>query len=604
MKKKILLSIVILFVLFVGLIHVNATPLFSGANGKNATAPNPDHIPADGETVYATVSDGFDFSPVRFNAVGGGYIQGMSDLEKIIIGRPEAFAAANTITNNNDAKKTLEQLFGNYWFTAYCLDVNRKYPLTGLFNSDAYALSVDASGNYDNSHPTELYAALMYAILSNDNTIKVNSKTIAEDLEQVEHMDLSKVTIAYNTSSSEYAVMLSSSDYDDFFTRFMGGTGTTTDIGVNYIGFTEFTTGTPKYVFYTADDSFDDAIHGDFGTTNVTIKRFDGVLSGNDFLVLNNVSLNNLAFVKYTANADTSVLEKSKYEHALWIVENSYPTISNIDEFLSKAGITVSTFESEIRSLYGSAVTDSNIATYKQNVVYGLVQYAIWKVIDIAVPTGTGLDSKKLGSSLTTTGALNDLYVYLTKDRDVYDGYSSGTYYSKNISVSYPATGKELYKTTDTEYIYGPFKASYVALLEDPTQEITVTITNSDATNIRVIKADGTTTTTKVAKDENFYIGVGKNVNVGNVTASLSISNVISLADSRGRIYNPATIMAQNALSGGVQDLVTINGNLTVATNPKTGVQNIALLLMVTLVAFTLGYLVLSYKQKPIGLEQ
>jgi hypothetical protein len=36
--------------------------------------------------------------------------------------------------------------------------------------------------------------------------------------------------------------------------------------------------------------------------------------------------------------------------------------------------------------------------------------------------------------------------------------------------------------------------------------------------------------------------------------------------------------------------------------NAKTGVENVAILLMVTLVAFTLAYLLLSYKQKSIQL--
>ena len=56
-------------------------------------------------------------------------------------------------------------------------------------------------------------------------------------------------------------------------------------------------------------------------------------------------------------------------------------------------------------------------------------------------------------------------------------------------------------------------------------------------------------------------------------------------------------------MSGGKVTSETIQGEFKVITNAKTGVENVAMLLMVTLVAFTLGYLVLSYKNKPIQLS-
>ena len=55
-------------------------------------------------------------------------------------------------------------------------------------------------------------------------------------------------------------------------------------------------------------------------------------------------------------------------------------------------------------------------------------------------------------------------------------------------------------------------------------------------------------------------------------------------------------------MSGGKLNVTNISTNFSDDYNAKTGVENVAMLLMVTLVAFSLGYMVLSFKAKPLGL--
>ena len=162
---------------------------------------------------------------------------------------------------------------------------------------------------------------------------------------------------------------------------------------------------------------------------------------------------------------------------------------------------------------------------------------------------------------------------------------------------------KELFKKTDTAFIYGPYKASYNALVTND-NKIALSIKNEDKTGIKLVDKN-LHEIASVSAGEEFYISIDKKASVGSVAVGLSLDNVVTFspASNRARIYTPIFSLGQNALSGGKVTNITITGDLTVTANAKTGVENIALLLMVTLVAFTLGYLVLSYKSKPVELQ-
>ena len=68
MKKKILLSLVALFLVSVFVIKLNADTLMQ--IGFNTEAKAPSTIPGNGEDVYATITDPFDFSLVKFKKEG------------------------------------------------------------------------------------------------------------------------------------------------------------------------------------------------------------------------------------------------------------------------------------------------------------------------------------------------------------------------------------------------------------------------------------------------------------------------------------------------------------------------------------------------------
>ena len=137
---------------------------------------------------------------------------------------------------------------------------------------------------------------------------------------------------------------------------------------------------------------------------------------------------------------------------------------------------------------------------------------------------------------------------------------------------------------------------------------MTITLDEASKTGVKFLDSAGKDiTATGLDKDQEFYIEVSKKANIGNVKFKLMLNNVVTFSPKtdRGRVYYQANTQGsvQNAMSGGKITTGTIEGTFDVVTNAKTGVENIAMLLMVTLVAFTLGYLVLSYKSKPIQLQ-
>ena len=146
MKKKLILSFIALFASSVFLIRANAAittttypPLFN--KGWDTQAKVPNNPPSSTDDVYATITEDFDFSKVIFKTTTG-TMAGKDDLKKIIIGKFKN----NAITTNNSATKSLDDLFSSWW-TAYCLDANKKYPEYGLFNYGGSKVINDSNGD-------------------------------------------------------------------------------------------------------------------------------------------------------------------------------------------------------------------------------------------------------------------------------------------------------------------------------------------------------------------------------------------------------------------------------------------------------------------------
>ena len=598
MKKKILLSITMLFVLFVALVNVNAaqTRLLPLENTLKAKAPGT--IPANNSSVKATVSEVFDFSKVKVKAADGTEIPGMEALRKIVIGQlksGEPSALPTYDASNPTAPETyLNTYFGNNWFTAYCLDSSVGYPDIGAFTSPIFYESFS-----NDSYSDVIREIVRAAIWNKPGFESLHNKAKSE---YGDYYSLETVYFAEGEYDGERDIMkdaIAQSIINDL------KAGNEVTIKVSAIRLDD---GLTNYTYYVASDAVATAL----SITNPGYITSDHT---KDYVEVK-VKLSDVAFDNYIAKDNVPI---TNFEHALWIVEHSYPTLS-IKDALELAGVDETKLDTQIRTLYASEIgtgegSEAKFNTIKENLVFGTVQYAIWYSVGSDVPytdreAGVASD-KKLGNQMVTKVGtedfeLNKLYSYLVQDRSEYNGYSNAGYYSNKITITAPA--KELAETTKDGYIYGPFKASYTAVVESG-NKMEIEITNTDKTGITFLDAEKKEITDmKLDNNQMYYIKVSNKANIGNVNYRLKLSGIQTFTPSsnRGRVYysEQGIPTVQNAMSGGKMTTASIQGEFSLVTNAKTGVENIALLLMVTLVAFTLGYVVLSYKTKPIQLNQ
>lgn len=604
MKKKLFLSILVLFIFSVCLVRVNAStdPLLNIDWNVKAKAPEIDGsgkviLPAE-DSAYGTVTKGFDFSKVKFADASGNDLPGKISLEKIIIGELQK----SKVTGSGSASQTLETLLKNY-FTAYCLDENRTYPSFGLFTSSGlggFSQFVGNGGVYTEggADPQIAQAAVAMISVMNDSRFKNMLNDLANEFE-----DPAGVMVA-STDGVYLESLTSGKTMEDYFNYILGSSNTEVKIGLKFIAFeSPFSDQSDKTIYYVsrfseegsstaAENAAKAEFQADHPDAIIKYINIDGP-STKEFIELN-ASIADLAFQKFSS---TTLNSNTGYNHAQWIVENSYPTLT-IAETLSAAGADIDTFKNQVKSLY--SLNDSQVDDYTEMVVYGIVQYSIWKV------TGSTVDGERLGNSIKNGTELDKLYKYLINANIDFDEYVKAKTFSNKITVTLQVEdSKRLYKKTEDFDYYGPYKATYNALVENG-DKIRYELESSYGEDIKLV--DGTfREITTIDKDQEFYIKVNNKTELSNVSIDFKLNNVVTFspAGNRGRIYYPISAISQNALIGGKKSTTSINGtvDLELVGNPKTGIQNIALLLMVTLVAFTLGYLVLSYKQKPISLQ-
>ena len=296
----------------------------------------------------------------------------------------------------------------------------------------------------------------------------------------------------------------------------------------------------------------------------------------------------------YLANSfvTKSMPDNTYFNRALWIIEHSYPTLT-IEESLNAAGANYQTLLVELASIFPEA-TSTELAKIAENYIYGTVQYAIWKAEDTFVSTIDG-SAYKLGNSLRGSTQLNLLYKYLIKDRKVYVTYGSEDF-KNSLDVNKPKN--ELYKETKSAYMYGPYtvKSSLLSI-----GDANVSIANKDKTGISIVNKNGDEISS-VTNEEEFYIKVTKASKVASVNLTISTSNGIKFdpESNRGRIYEPKAVLYQNVASGGIAVAATVSNEIELVYNPKTGVEDVGLILLIALGAFVIGYLALSFKSKPL----
>lgn len=540
MKKKILFSVVALFVFTVFAISVNAQNSLLGV-GTDVKAKAPATIPSAGSTVFATVSDPFDFSKVQFSAAtGSDTVYGKEELQKIFLGTG---LDINKIKNDNLGVDVLL----NY-FSAYCLDANAKYPEFSIYSNYEFLQN--------------------YMVYTNTNASESDRALAGQRMIQL------MVTAAFiNDKSMSSEIATANADKP---------------IGpaVEF----EFVDGTTQ-----ADFTMDSLKNEPTKTRTVkitTVTYSDGT-ADNTVTVNKNLSFKatDILFDKYTTKDNL----EAKYNHALWIIEHSYPTMT-IADTIAAASANLDTLKTQVNTLEGGSLSGDALDTAVENYVYGTIQAAIWKVYD-----GYEDDNgNKLGGEIKNSTELDKLYKYLIDTSRDYSGYNSHKY-NDTFSTSAPAAGKEVAKTDSKNQTFGPYKVTYDALSTDP---ITLSKDSTADAGIKIVDKDGNEITS-VANGGTYYVLVPKTVKDGTIKVNYSVTNVSKFEPSgnRGRIYYPNYANTQNVITAGKITTASITGSYSVATNPKTGVENVGVLLMVTLVAFSLGYLVLSYKAKPVGLN-
>lgn len=560
MKKKFLLSVLTLFIFSVFMVSVNAAgPESALGITYEIKAKTPDSVPAVGSQMYGTVTNKFDLSKITFNTSTGSTEAGETNLRKIIVGNLNATEAGTATSKTTDAEK-LAAAFSK-WYTAYCLDGTQGYPSYGIYSNENYVTSYiayqtavassDAAGVQTNA--VGMLNSIVRAAILNDSSVQDKIKNVTGHVDSV---TINMMTGDYTLVDKEVATALS--DLND-------NTKTIPQrsfkVNVNKITFMDSDTMTPTVI--------------EFSNYELTVSPI------------------NILFDKYVVNDSTDkVSTNSKsYTKALWIIEHTYPSL-DIETALTEAGVNYDTLKTQIATLY-SKTEESDITVFTENAVYGTIQYAIWSVTG-GSPKGT------VFTGVANSTELDTLFKYLVQDRTIPNEYASGMSFKNTLEEVRVGDGKELVGEENGVYKYGPYSAKYDAL---DGENINVTITTEDADGVKIVDKDGNEIT-EIEPGQEFYILIPKKAKLGNVTIKLDAKVSVFVPDGlRGRIYQPIFVLGQNVMSGGKIDTKTISAKFDVTINAKTGVEDIAVLLMVTLVAFSLGYLVLSYKAKPVELN-
>ena len=538
MKKNIIKLITVFFVSMLFVFGVDAL-----SRPVNDAARVPSRIPEPGSKLYATVQDVFDFSKIKFKN-GNEEISGYDSMRKIVFSEGFEFDNQNGIFGVKDD-----------WFTAYCLDGRLKYPENGFYFSQI-------TGNTDVDSVVE--DMIKTAVLNQSNS----SQAMYDLLKQARGS--LGLNVLYKKPLKADGTEMTNGELG---TQMLRSSETPIEIEVEGLVIVDNQTN-PSVI--TAEE-----LNNAVGTTGTTFK----------ISVSSSVEDSNIIFNRYTTDSLDTTLN---YNRALWMIEHSYPTLS-LEDSLTAAGADYDNLKNEITALHVTA-TEEEITKLIENYVYSTVQYAIWKVND-----GVDYNGKTLGNELVGSEELNKLYKYLIEDKGntFYANYGKNAY-TEELSIVKPNTKKEIYEETSDIYKYGPYKVNG-GFLE--TGKIYLSVKDSDKNGVKLVDKDGNTIS-EVNSGEEFYILTNKKSKIANVTieASAPDAKIFTPTGNRGRIYYANSVITQNVITGGKIDTKAVNANFELLFNPSTGVENVGMLFIVTLIAFTIGYLVLNHKNQPVEL--
>lgn len=624
MKKKTLLSVFALLMFLGATINVNAK-----ITAKAPTKEIPNNsityavLEPRNEELNASHKIGFTTDHADFNIVVG-------TMRKIaMVGKNDIVWSGAPLL---DPSNTVNDLLGTDYFTTYCLDGMRDYPQYSLTNNNDVPTML--SGLTEATGYSTGAAALAHATLFS----VINSGKYYEQLAQFRDQ----------TGIPNVKVKFTSTTPDGTLEAVVDKTGPVAITGSE---------GTLINIDEILDD--DDAAEAasivnalsaqiiqqlrDDPTESVTVDLLEidfsdavgmtipteltaAILTGDAGVESVEVELTaqDILVDTYT----TRQLTNTDYNRALWIIDHSFPTY-DLDGTLANAGVNYETLKDEILGLYTSdtyavvaresdnknksteeknqdtAVLNSlktggeydpaKVKSLIEDYVYATVQYSIWYTTGYFRSNGT--ENCYLGDTLLGSEQLNRLYQWLIQDRAEYNNYSTERF-TKTVTVG--SSDAKLKENKDY-YTYGPYVANYT-FLETPNP---VTIALAEAVEgASIVDKDGNAITTVVNGDE-FYIKCKKANRIANVTVNLNTTDAVTFENetTRGRVYYAQYPLIQNTVSGGIKTNVNVDQDVEITFNPKTGVQNVALIFVITLVAFTLGYVVLSYKNKPVELN-
>ena len=438
--------------------------------------------------------------------------------------------------NNNDVD------LNSSWFSAYCLNEDDKYPDTNL----AYIMTQtnDAHRTFDRAVVTALRE-------------KAYTETgIKNLLEPTKHLAFASLTL---TVPSEY-MNGEEIDYGRIINALYDDSTNSLSIEVSI----------SSLVYVTISSS-----------------PVENKITGSD---LNNAVGNTTDGDVYKLALTKDTVLYNKYKVAtmpkenngvLWVLEHSYPSLS-MDVMFANAGISRDTLLQELTTLEGS---ESDATSKLEDYVYATIQYAVWKVADSTV------EEVKLGGELQGSTELNKLYKYLIKTRD-YSKYGTQTFENK-ISVVRPKNKSEIFenKKNSSTIKYGPysFKSSLLGY-----EKINLTSTNS-----KIINASGVELS-YVKEDEEFYVLVNKKEVSGEVKITATVSGGYSFepATNRGRIYYAHDPLVQSVGTGGIIKDAPASTSFTIITSPKTGIESVGTVFILSLIIFSLGYVLITYRNK------
>lgn len=572
MKKKLILVLTILFVC--------CTFMIGYVNAKDTVdARVPETIPDTDDVLQAILDEKFDFSAIKFSGASGGEITGLTEMKKILL----------TVNPGDEAN-----IKGESWFSVYCLDSGAKYPQYSFMNFGG-----DMS-KLEETIQVQIY--IMFSLFNNPLYTDKFSGAVGRQIDPIITYELPEgltdTTVLEKIRSGE-----------------------TVTIGVKKVEYVDHNEPENSLVILAHELTGDVNID----TLNVDILKSDLLLD------------------KYTAHP----LRTKDYNHAMWIIEHSYPTLG-LKEAMSYAGASLYEAIADVLILtnqvekmkeeFGTIVNfvpgddrtkivkgfealeacDANVLKFAypgkeineefcqgelknkidvtgiEDYVYSTVQYAIWKTTD---GYSSGQSEEKLGNTLIGSDQLNILYSFLIRERDEYENYLTQAYTNKIELVA--ASGNTMKEDGDY-YIYGPYSVKHDLF---SINNISLSIADG-IKNATIINADGEEITS-VTENETFYVKCLKSSKLTKVNVIVKSEQATTFypTTNRGRVYYAYYANTQNVVSGGKLVNYEVDTNFDLEFNPKTGVENVGVVFFAIVIAFSLGYVALAYKNKPLELE-